>query len=113
MRKWILVITLIITLFLYGCGQSNPVVDDNFAKCLTEKGAELYGSKDCPHCQDQKAIFGDSIKFVNYIECSINQQKCAEEEIKYLPTWKFEDGTVTTGVKYFDYLSDKTGCVLE
>ncbi len=114
--KWISLILLIITIlaivFLYGCSPNDPIVVDDFAKCLTENGAEFYGSKDCPHCQTQKAMFGESIKFVNHIECTLNYQKCAEEEIKYLPTWKFEDGTITTGVKSFDYLADKSGCIL-
>jgi hypothetical protein len=113
MKRIFLIVTILTTILLYGCSSSDPIVVDDFAKCLTENGAEIYGSKDCPHCQTQKAMFGESIKFINYIECTINQQKCAEEEIKYLPTWKFEDGTVTTGVKSFDYLADKTGCVLE
>ncbi len=117
MKKALLIIPILITflatLLLSGCMPEDLSVDDDFAKCLTENGAEFYGSKDCPHCQTQKEMFGESVKFVNYIECTLNYQKCAEEEIKFLPTWKFEDGTITTGVKSFDYLADKTGCVLE
>jgi len=101
------------TLLLYGCGPSDPIVVDNFAKCLTENGAELYGSEWCPHCQEQKVLFGTSLKFVDYTECTEDKQKCAEEEIKYLPTWKFNDGTITTGAKSFVYLAEKTGCVLQ
>lgn len=109
----LLTITILMIILISGCSSSIPVGVDDFAKCLTENGAEVYGSKDCPHCQTQKEMFGESVKFVNYIECTLNYQKCAEEEIKYLPTWKFADGAVTTGVKSFDYLADKTGCVLE
>ena len=113
MKKLLLILTILVILLLYGCGSSNPIVVDDFAKCLTENNVELYGSKSCPHCQEQKALFSESFKFLDYTECSINQQKCAEEEIQYLPTWKFEDGTVTTGVKSFAYLAEKTGCVLQ
>jgi hypothetical protein len=112
MKKLILILMILVTLLIYGCGSNNPIVDDDFAKCLTENGAELYGSEWCPHCQEQKEQFGDSLKFIDYTECTENQQKCSEEEIQYLPTWKFNDGTSVSGVKSFDYLAEKTGCVL-
>ena len=113
MKQIVLVLAILATLLLYGCGSIDPIVVDDFAKCLTDNGVELYGSETCPHCQEQKARFGESFNFIDYTECSEDQQKCAEEEIQYLPTWKFEDGTSTTGVKSFDYLAEKTGCVLQ
>ena len=112
MKKMFLIVMVLALAFIYGCGSSEPIVVDEFATCLTENGAELYGSESCPHCQEQKAMFGESFKLIDYTECSEDQQKCAEEEIQYLPTWKFDDGTVTTGVKSFGYLAEKTGCVL-
>jgi len=110
--KPILLLVLILSLFLMGCG-SNPQNLDQFSACLTEKGATMYGASWCPHCADQKALFGTSFEKVNYVECTTNEQKCADEGIKYLPTWKFADGSTRTGVQQFSDLAEKTGCVLE
>jgi len=67
---------------------------DTFAKCLTEKGVKMYGAFWCGHCQNQKKAFGDSFKYVTYIECAEpNSQKqleiCAKEGITGYPTWVF------------------------
>ncbi len=102
-------------LLLSGC--SEPVNYDSFAKCLTEKGVELYGSNNCPHCKNVKNDFGNSFKFLNYTECNPtafggNTEKCRDEQIKYLPTFKFADESVLTGELKFKILSEKVGCPL-
>ena len=33
---------------------------DGFAQCLKDKGAIFYGAFWCPHCQNQKKMFGRS-----------------------------------------------------
>lgn len=90
---------------------------DTFAKCLTDKGIKLYGAYWCPHCQDQKKMFGESIKYVNYIECAIpgsNKQAevCSTEGISGYPTWKYADGSKEAKVKTLQELSDISGCAL-
>ena len=60
---------------------------DEFAKCLTQKGAVMYGAEWCPHCKDQKAAFGDSFKYINYVECPDNTQLCIDKGIQGYPTW--------------------------
>ncbi len=42
---------------------------DAFAKCITEKGLDFYGAGWCSHCQRQKQLFGEAMKYINYIEC--------------------------------------------
>src|SRR5579885_3423480 len=44
---------------------------DAFAKCLTTKQAKMYGAFWCPHCAEQKEMFGSSFKYAPYIECGI------------------------------------------
>jgi len=88
---------------------------DIFAKCLTEKGAELYGASWCPHCQTQKKSFGESIQYVNYIECASDGSKtqaevCRAAGIKGYPTWQFADGSEILGAATFQQLSEKTSC---
>ncbi len=60
---------------------------DDFAKCLTQKGAVMYGAVWCPHCKEQKAAFGDSFKYINHIECPDNTQLCIDKGIQGYPTW--------------------------
>jgi ribosomal protein S27E len=90
---------------------------DTFAQCLTEKGAVFYGAWWCPHCENMKELFGNSMKYVTYVECSTTDGKsqlpaCVEKEIKGYPTWIFADGSRETGELPFEMLSEKTGCTL-
>src|ERR1041385_8352379 len=43
---------------------------DSFAQCVSAKGARMYGAWWCPHCADQKELFGFAFQYVNYVECS-------------------------------------------
>ncbi len=90
---------------------------DQFATCLKEKGAQFYGAFWCPHCQNQKALFGRSAKKLPYIECSAPDTKsqlqiCKDKGISTYPTWDFSDGERITGVINLESLSQKTGCEL-
>lgn len=68
---------------------------DSFAKCLTEKGVKMYGAYWCGHCANQKKAFGESFKYVNYIECAdennrnIQLEVCVKAGIEGYPTWEF------------------------
>lgn len=107
---------------------SNPELD-NFAKCLSEKNAAMYGVFWCPHCASQKKMFGSSFKFVNYVECEPrcikdennklpaycngnigNPELCKQKNVKLYPHWEFNDGTYIEGVQVFEDLAAKTGC---
>src|SRR3984885_10175485 len=44
---------------------------DSFAKCLATKQAKMYGLYWCPHCLEQKEMFGEAFHFVPYQECAI------------------------------------------
>jgi len=84
---------------------------DKFAKCLTEKGATVYVSAYCGHCKNQKEMFGDSLKYVNSVECTENQQLCQEKGITGVPTWII-NSLPYAGVQSFERLSELTGCSL-
>ena len=90
---------------------------DSFAKCLSSRDARMYGAWWCPHCADQKEMFGFAFQYVNYTECSpegqrIETEKCKQSGIKHFPTWRFADGSSTEGVLPLSQLSQKTGCKL-
>lgn len=70
----------------------STVTPDTFAQCLTEAGMTFYGAYWCPHCQDQKAMFGESLQYVNYVECdaggeNAQPEACVAAGVEYYPTW--------------------------
>lgn len=83
-----------------------------FAQCLAEKGATMYGAKWCVHCQREKGNFGDSFKYVNYVECPDNIKLCTDKGIVSYPTWIFADGTKREGEQGLQKLSEESGCKL-
>ncbi len=90
---------------------------DAFAQCLTKKNAIMYGSFLCPHCDDQKKMFGESFKYIHYVECSQmglpqDVNACRLAQIRYTPTWVIDNGERLVGVQSLKQLSDKTGCPL-
>lgn len=95
---------------------NQPGIYDEFAACLEEQGAVFYGAFWCPHCSDQKAMFGRSVKYLPYEECSNADRSmtetCQAEGIESYPTWKFANGDVITGTQSLEVLAEQTGCVL-
>jgi glutaredoxin len=82
---------------------------DEFAKCLSEKGATMFGAEWCGHCKEQKEMFGESFKYVNYVECPQNQDLCQQKGITGYPTWII-NGIQNPGVQSFEKLKELTGC---
>jgi uncharacterized membrane protein len=72
---------------------------------LTRIDAKFYGASWCPHCKQQKDMFGASADRLPYIECSPGgprapvAQTCKESRIESYPTWIINgqryDGTQT------------------
>lgn len=93
---------------------SNPL--DTFAQCLTDSGVKMYGADWCPHCQNQKKLFGAAFKFVDYTECADpnnprqQTKACSDADISGYPTWKFPNSQKIEGEASFDDLSKKSGC---
>ncbi len=87
---------------------------DDFAKCLTEKNAVMYGAEWCSHCKEQKTVFGDSFKYVNYVECPDNIKLCLEKGILGYPTWIIGTSTKIEGFdeNTMQELSRATSCPL-
>jgi hypothetical protein len=87
---------------------------DDFAKCLTDNGAVMYGAEWCSHCKEQKAVFGDSFKYINYVECPENTKLCIEKGVEGYPTWIIGTSTKIEGFdnSTIQELSDATSCPL-
>ncbi|HLC65549.1 MAG TPA: hypothetical protein VJI46_05505 [Candidatus Nanoarchaeia archaeon] len=112
---WCLIALLLALAVASGCSTKNY---DTFAKCLSEKGVKMYGAYWCSHCENQKEMFGDSWKYVNYVECSLPNRGgqtgiCKDAKIEGYPTWEFADGSRLSGELSFETLSQKSGCQIE
>lgn len=88
---------------------------DAFAKCLAVKNAKMYGLYWCPHCLDQKKMFGESFHYVPYEECAIRGSRelapaCKAAGTAHFPSWQFNGGPLQEGVESMDELGAKTGC---
>ncbi len=87
-----------------------------FAECLKDEGATFYGAFWCPHCQNQKRMFGKKASdALPYVECSTpdgqNQTEvCKEAGVESYPTWTFADGSRESGELSIQKLAEKTSC---
>jgi hypothetical protein len=90
---------------------------DKFAKCLAEKKVAMYGSFVCSHCDEQRKLFGESFKYIHYVECSHtaspqDANACKREGIRFTPTWILNSGERLVGVQTLKVLSEKAECPL-
>lgn len=86
---------------------------DEFAKCITQAGAGMYGTDWCPHCQEQKRMFGRAFQHVVFINCDQNPTACQNQQVTGYPTWIFQDGERLSGVQSLYSLAEQTGCQVE
>ncbi len=127
MSKPTLIIGLVLLLVLAGIGTiiwktSQPAgltqTDAaTLAQCLKDSGVKFYGAFWCPHCQNQKAMFGAAVDLLPYVECSMpdaqhQTQICIDKKITGYPTWEFADGSRLTGEISPADLAAKTSCPL-
>ncbi len=90
---------------------------DPLAQCIADKGATFYGAFWCPHCQDQKKLFGNASRLLPYVECSTPDgrgtlQVCTQNNVTGYPTWVFADGSRQSGELTLEELATKTGCTI-
>ena len=82
---------------------------------MADSGAVFYGASWCPHCQEQKALFGASQDRLPYVECSPGGPRggvassCLGAGVQTYPTWVFPDGSRLTAVMSLRELADRVG----
>jgi uncharacterized membrane protein/glutaredoxin len=90
-------------------GPEDPWIQ-GLAQHLSKIDAKFYGASWCPHCADQKEMFGSSVKRLPYVECSPagssapQADVCKEKNIQSYPTWII-NGERYTGVQPLDSLA--------
>ena len=91
-----LVFVLFIHLYYAGIGSSTGGDDPQLralAQHLAKIDAKFYGASWCPHCKEQKKMFGDSADRLPYVECSLQGPRgpqapnCKTMNIQSYPTW--------------------------
>jgi uncharacterized membrane protein/glutaredoxin len=105
---------LVLHLHYAGYWGSAPGPEDpwvrSLAEHLTKNNAKFYGASWCPHCNEQKNLFGSSVKRIPYVECSPGgprapqAQDCKDKNIQSYPTWII-NGQRLTGVQSLDALA--------
>ena len=94
------VVVLLMLTSLFVNSLFSPGVYDGFAKCLTEKGAKMYGEDWCPNTQGQKNMFGKSFRYIDYY---------VDPNLNIRPTWMI-NGKKYERVQSFETLAALTGC---
>ena len=115
----VVVVLVVVGLVWQSKRAGSPAQNDTavraLAQCLKDGGATFYGAFWCPHCQDQKALFGSAAELLPYTECAPQDgngqtQACADAKITSYPTWRFKDGSELKGAIALATLAEKTGC---
>lgn len=83
------------------------------AMYMGQRGAVMYGSYKCPHCNQQKQMFGGAFKYIKYVECNpggenANPSLCLAKGIINYPTWEI-DGRFYEGAMPLEDLASISG----
>ena len=85
-----------------------------FARFLSDNNIKMFSAYWCPHCHDQKQLFGKkAVKELTIVECAKdgkdNQYElCRQKEIQGFPSWEIK-GEIFSGVKDLNDLAIMTG----
>ena len=83
------------------------------AEHLTQEGAVMYNAYWCPHCHDQKEMFGKvAAEKLNLVECAKDgfnnkRELCEAKGITGFPSWEI-NGSIDSGVKSLKELAELT-----
>ncbi|MGK7907750.1 MAG: vitamin K epoxide reductase family protein [Synechococcus sp.] len=104
--------TIALTVGVYASQPEPPSeIAAGLAKHLQHQDIKMYGASWCPHCLEQKMLFGSAFSDIPYVECSPyggrgtpQAPECAAEDIKSYPTWIYE-GERIYGIQTLDELA--------
>jgi uncharacterized membrane protein len=103
-----------------GKGMPIPVTREStpatlaLAEHLTASGARMYSAYWCPHCHEQKELFGkQATAKLTVIECAPDGRNsqaalCESKKIQGYPSWEI-NGTLDSGVKTLPELALRSG----
>jgi uncharacterized membrane protein len=128
-RSWVRLVAVrgavaaVVILLLHGgytAPQAEPTGPEDptiraLAEHLSDKDVQFYGASWCPHCQEQKRLFGASASRLPYIECSPagrnapQSSSCRRAGIQSYPTWVINGRAIVGEVLSLAQLADATG----
>lgn len=119
-KSWIIVtaIIFVIPLILFNLPQEEADHTE-LAKCITEKGVNMYGSFRCGVCAKTRGMFGLAFEHINEIEChpqgkNAQTDLCLEKGVEGTPTWILEPNGEEikrfTGFMNTEELAEFAGC---
>ena len=85
-----------------------------FAKYLKDKNIVMYSAYWCPHCHDQKQLFGkQAVKELNIVECAKDGKNnkyeiCQAKGIDGFPSWEINE-TIYSGTRDLNDLAIMAG----
>ena len=103
-----------------GAGVAPVVTTDSspaakaLAEHLTADGAVMYSAYWCPHCHDQKQMFGkEASQILNIVECATDGENnqadlCRRKGLDGFPSWEI-NGRIDSGVKSLQKLAELSG----
>ncbi len=83
-----------------------------FAKFLSENNIVMYSAYWCPHCHDQKQLFGkEAVKELKVVECAKDgkdneYELCQTKGISGFPSWEI-NGEIISGTRDLNELATK------
>ena len=88
---------------------------DEFARCVTDSGAYLYGANWDFRVEQQRLLFNRSVDIIKYVDClggtdDVILEVCFQEEIEHTPTWVMGDGELILGLQTLEYIAELTDC---
>ena len=84
------------------------------AEHLNSSGAVMYSAYWCPHCHEQKELFGKQASDqLNVVECAPDGENnqadlCRSKGLEGFPSWEI-NGSIDSGVKGLDTLAELSG----
>ena len=88
----------------YFSGESEK---EKLAQCLSEQGAEFYYTIQCPDCEKQKQVLGDSMKLLSTKNCGSSGELCPN--IKSFPAF-YMNKSINYGFLNLTQLDKISGC---
>ena len=105
---FLIIIAMISLILTINFVKSNGTHEKNTMKCIAEK-SQLFVSKTCGHCAEQKEILGENIKYFDIIDCTTEYEKCSTSNIVAVPTWIINNEKYT-GKKSTSQLKELANC---
>jgi len=102
----IAIVIVIIVIIMYATSNQSPETET--AKCIGDNSI-LFVSKTCGHCTNQKAMFGDNIKYLNMLFIDEDKEQAEKYNVERVPTWIINDQSYV-GVQSIEKLKELTGC---